>query len=97
MHRGAGRARGLLHGGAKGLCGASGPGLPNQRKLRDLEQKLALARKPQAELTAEVASLRMDLAKVRGQVEETGHVLGSMPNAEALAADLEEKKPEEPG
>ena len=63
----------------------------NQRKLNELEKKITAARKPQAELTAEVTSLRMDLAKVRGQVEEAGHALGSMPNAQALAAEMDEK------
>jgi tol-pal system protein YbgF len=51
----------------------------NRQKITQLEKKLDTARRPQAELQAEIMSMRQELAALRGMVEENSHRLGQAP------------------
>ncbi len=53
----------------------------NQMKIRRLSREFEASRRPQADMVAEVESLRQELARVRGRVEETNHQLGRMPRS----------------
>ncbi len=53
----------------------------NQMEIRRLSREFEASRRPQADMVAEVESLRQELARVRGQVEETSHQLGRMPRS----------------
>ena len=71
--------------------------LRNKQQLRQVGQQQEAARGPQANTVAELASLRQELASLRGQMEETSHQLsqGGGPAAMAqvetkLAASLQE-------
>ncbi len=57
----------------------------NQQGIRSLNQQVDSARKPRADLMAEVDSLHQDLARLRGQQEELAHRLGTGPQPDALA------------
>ncbi|MGD8561122.1 MAG: tol-pal system protein YbgF [Desulfarculaceae bacterium] len=62
----------------------------NQRTLKELEQKIEKGRRPQAELGADMNALRQEMARLRGQVEETHHRLNQVPGSQAIS-DLERK------
>jgi tol-pal system protein YbgF len=62
----------------------------NQRTLKELAQKIEKGRRPQAELGADMNALRQEMARLRGQVEETQHRLNQVPGSQALT-DLERK------
>ncbi len=66
----------------------------NQQMIKDLDAKVEGLRRPTANLTSEVAALRQELARTRGQVEETSHRMGSMPKPEDLAAQMERQSSE---
>ncbi len=51
----------------------------NRQKIDQLEKKLETARRPQAELQAEIMTMRQELAALRGSVEENSHRLGQAP------------------
>ncbi len=53
----------------------------NRQKIDQLEKQLLTARKPQAEMQAEIMTLRQEVAALRGQVEENSHRLGQAPQA----------------
>jgi tol-pal system protein YbgF len=51
----------------------------NRQKVAQLEKKLETARRPQAEIQAEIMSIQQELAELRGRVEENSHRLGQAP------------------
>lgn len=53
----------------------------NRQKLERLEKQQATSRKPQAELQAEIMTLRQEISELRGRVEENSHRLGQAPQA----------------
>lgn len=53
----------------------------NRQRLDRLEKQQETSRKPQAELQAEIMTLRQEVAALRGQVEENAHRLGQAPQA----------------
>lgn len=53
----------------------------NRQKIDQLEKQLETARRPQAELQAEIMTMRQELAALRGRVEENSHRLGQAPQA----------------
>lgn len=57
----------------------------NQQSIRSMGQQMDSSRRPQADLMAEVASLRQDLARLRGQQEELAHNIANGPRADTLA------------
>lgn len=67
----------------------------NRADIKELDRRIKAIRRPQAEIRAEIISLRQDLARVRGLVEETGHQLSTMPNPQAVAQEVEQKQAEE--
>jgi len=56
----------------------------NTNHVRKLDRQVEKSRRPQAEITAEVDSLRQEISRLRGQVEENSHNLGGTPRAVAL-------------
>lgn len=60
----------------------------NRQKIDRLEKQLETARRPQAELQAEIMTLRQEMADLRGRVEENSHRLGMAPE-QALAQKAE--------
>jgi tol-pal system protein YbgF len=55
----------------------------NRQKIDRLEKQQETSRRPQAELQAEIVTLRQEIAALRGQVEENSHRLGQAPQASA--------------
>lgn len=53
----------------------------NRQKIDQLEKQLETARRPQAEVQAEIMTMRQELAALRGRVEENSHRLGQAPQA----------------
>ncbi|MCB2192914.1 MAG: tol-pal system protein YbgF [Deltaproteobacteria bacterium] len=51
-----------------------------EQKIDALEKQIAISRKPQAELVAQVATMRQDLMRLSGRVEESEHNLGRAMN-----------------
>lgn len=68
----------------------------NQKDIQELANRIERARRPQADLQADMASLRQEMAGLRGQVEETQYRLNQIPGAEAMA-DIERKAGESQG
>ncbi|MCB2225496.1 MAG: tol-pal system protein YbgF [Desulfarculaceae bacterium] len=69
-----------------------------QRSLADMSKRLDTlskqaeqARKPRAELVSEVASLRQDLMRLSGRVEESEHSLGQAMSAKSQAEQAQAK------
>ncbi|KIX14574.1 tol-pal system protein YbgF [Dethiosulfatarculus sandiegensis] len=62
----------------------------NQKTLDSLSKRQDQSRRPQAELTAKVNALSLELAKLRGQVEETAYRMNQLPNSQAINS-VEEK------
>lgn len=63
----------------------------NGQKIAQLEKKLETARRPQAEIQADIMSIQQELAELRGRVEENSHRLGQAPQATmAQKAETEE-------
>lgn len=65
--------------------------LQNQRKIGDLDKKLAemekateLSRKPQAELVSEMTTMRQELAALRGQSEENRYFLERLQGEDSM-------------
>lgn len=63
----------------------------NQRRIQAMESRLnqvagrmEASSQPQASLVADLDSMRQELARLRGQVEENSHRLGGMPQGEDL-------------
>ena len=63
----------------------------NQRDIKKLSGQLEKMRKPQADTQADQASLRQDLARLTGQIEENRHRLEQMPDAATMVAQAEKK------
>jgi tol-pal system protein YbgF len=59
--------------------------LRNQRNIEQVSAQIGTSRKPQAELKAELVSLRQDFAKLRGNLEEVNYRLNQLPNADDLS------------
>jgi tol-pal system protein YbgF len=64
-----------------------------QRQLRELDKRVSdlstqieRGRRPRAELTSEVASLRQEMMRLSGRIEETNHRLGQAPQASDIQA-----------
>lgn len=64
-----------------------------QRQLRELDKRVGdlsaqieRGRRPRAELTSEVASLRQEMMRLSGRIEETNHRLGQAPQASDIQA-----------
>lgn len=57
----------------------------NRAAIAKINQQSEASRRPRAEMVADVASLRQEMAVLRGQAEELRHQVGSGPRAEALA------------
>lgn len=64
--------------------------LANQRRLRALEQQVTASQGPQAGLLSDFTTLRQEMARLNGQVEENTHRLAQMPDAEALQKSVSE-------
>ncbi len=56
------------------------------RRVNDLSTQIERGRRPQAELTAEVASIRQEMMRISGRIEETNHRLGQAPQASDIQA-----------
>ena len=64
-----------------------------QRQLRELDKRVSdlsaqieRGRRPRAELTSEVASLRQEMMRLSGRIEETNHRLGQAPRTSDIQA-----------
>jgi tol-pal system protein YbgF len=64
----------------------------NQKTIDSLKKRQDQSRRPQAELTAKVNALSLELAKLRGQVEETAHQINQLPNSQAITSVEEKNK-----
>ena len=63
----------------------------SQQRINKLEKQLETARRPQAELQAEIVTIRQELSALRGRVEENSHRLGQAPQVSlAQKAETEE-------
>lgn len=63
----------------------------NQRDIKKLSGQLEKMRKPQADTQADQTSLRQDMARLTGQIEENRHRLDQMPDAAAMIAQVDQK------